>query len=252
VNGPRLTEVAPGIWSAEVALPGFEVRSVALVGNDRMLVFDTLLHASDMYQFAELAQGREVVTVYSHADWDHIWGTAGLPDRGGEVVAHVTCAERFGSDVPATLAEKRAAEPGTWDDVELIAPTVVFEESLVIDLEPWTVELHHLPGHTRDSIVAWVPAAGILLGGDAVEDPWPLAEGQLPIEQWSSGLRRWAGEPCLHTVLASHGAVAGPEILLRNAEYLDALVEGREYPVPEGTDPFYVEHYRLDRERYGR
>lgn len=250
MSQPRLTEILPGICAAEVSLPGFEVRSVALLGRERMLVFDTLLRPGDMRPFADLAGGRELVTVYSHADWDHIWGTAGLPARGGEVVSHASCVERFRTDVPETLARRRAEEPRAWDDVELIAPATFFEHSLVLDVDPWTVELHHSPGHTRDSIVAWIPGAGVLLGGDVVEDPWPLAGKGLPLEPWIAALRRWESEPELRIVVPSHGDVTGPELPRRNADYLEALRDGRDYPIPEGTGPFYVEHYRHDQLRY--
>jgi len=251
VDAPGATELLPGVWTAKSGTPEFEVRSVAVLGSRRMLVFDTLLRPTDMSAFAGLAADREVVTVYSHADWDHVWGTAGLPARGGIVVAHAACAERFVAEVPGTLAERREAEPGEWDDVELVAPTVLFERTHVIDLDPWTIELHHLPGHTTDSIVAWLPEAGVLLGGDAVEDPWPLAGDEaLPLGPWIEALERWLAEPGLVTVVPAHGPVQGPELLGRNIAYLRALRDGVPYAIPEGTDPFYVEHYERDRARY--
>lgn len=252
MSAPRVTEILPGIWVAEVATRDFEVRAVALLGSSRMLVFDTLLRPSDMHPFAELAAGREVVTVYSHADWDHVWGTAGLPGRGGEIVAHEACAARFAVDVPATLEQRRAEEPGVWDDVELVVPTTLFETSLALEIDPWTVELRHTPGHTRDSLVAWVPEAGALLGGDTVEEPWPLSEEGLALGPWIASLERWVCEPALSTVIPSHGPVSGRELLERNIEYLTALRDGRAYRVPEGTDGFYREHYERDRLRYGR
>jgi len=252
VSGLRVAELLPGVWTAEVVLPEFAVRSVALLGRERMLVFDTLLHPPDMQPFAGLADGRQVVTVYSHADWDHIWGTAGLPHRGGEVVGHTACAERFRTEVPGTLEEKRAEEPGTWEDVELVPPTTLFEHRLVIELDPWTVELRHLPGHTRDSIVAWVPGVGMLLGGDSIEDPWPLSEEGLPLRPWIEALERWLDESSLEIVIPSHGTIAGRELLERNISYLRALDEGRDYPVPDGTDTFYIEHHLRDRRRYER
>lgn len=250
MSGPRVTEVLPGLWTAEVSLPDFAVRSVALLGRERMLVFDTLLHPSNMSPFAELAGDRDIVAIYSHADWDHIWGTAGLPQGRGEVVGHSACADRFRMEVPNTLATRRAEEPGVWDDVELIAPTTLFDESLSLDLEPWTLELHHLPGHTRDSIVGWIPAVGVFLGGDTIEQPWPLAGAGLPLDPWFTALREWAARPEVRVVIPSHGDIAGPELLERNADYLTALRDGADYPVPEGTDLFYIDHHAADLRRY--
>jgi glyoxylase-like metal-dependent hydrolase (beta-lactamase superfamily II) len=252
VSAPRVAELLPGVWTAELALPEFAVRSVALLGRERMLVFDTLLRPSDMRPFSDLAGESEVVTVYSHADWDHIWGTAGLPESGGEVVGHTACAERFRTEVPATLEEKHAAEPGVWDDVELVPPTTLFEQRIEIALDPWTLELHHVPGHTRDSIVAWVPEIGVLLGGDSIEDPWPLSEEGLPLGPWIEALERWLDDSSLEFVIPSHGNISGRDQLARNISYLRALDEGRPYPVPEGVDRFYVEHHERDRRRYER
>ena len=252
MSAPRVAEILPRVWTAEVVLPEFAVRSVALLGRGRMLVFDTLPRPSDMRPFADLAGDREIVTVYSHADWDHIWGTAGLPDRGGTVVAHAACAERFRTEVPVTLEEKLATEPGVWEDVELVPPSSTFDCAHTIDLDPWTVQLHHLPGHTRDSIVAWVPEIGMLLGGDAVEDPWPLSEEGLPLRPWIEALERWFDEPSLELVIPSHGTIAGRQLLKGNISYLRALDERRDYPVPDGVDPFYIEHHERDRRRYER
>ena len=54
--------------------------------------------------------GRRLVVVYSHADWDHVWGTAGLTYRDATIVGHARCLERFDADVPVTL-EPRSGSP---------------------------------------------------------------------------------------------------------------------------------------------
>lgn len=48
-------------------------------GRRRALVWDTLSHPRDMAGWLPLISPLELVIVYSHADWDHIWGTAGPP-----------------------------------------------------------------------------------------------------------------------------------------------------------------------------
>lgn len=247
---PTITRLESDIWLAEAKLPDFDVRCALILGRSRALVFDTLPHPTDMRLVSRLLAGRELVTVYSHADWDHVWGTAGLPERGGSIIGHASCAGRFAADVPRKLAEMRASDPGTWDDVELIAPTTVFGDALVVEVDPWVVELHHLPGHTSDSIVAWIPQAGVLLGGDAIESPWPLADSPIPLEPWIADLERWAGEPLLKHAVPAHGPLGGRDLPERNAVYLRTLVDGSEYPVPEGVDAFYLEHRERDRARH--
>lgn len=218
---PRVSELLDGVWTAEVPLGDIEARSVLVLGERRALVFDTLLHPGDMAPFSELIGDREPITLYSHADWDHVWGTAGLPERGGVVIGHAACAERFEAEVPAELARFRAKEPGVWDDVELVAPTRTFTGMLRLDIAPWTVELHHLPGHTRDSVVAWVPQLGLLLGGDAIEDPEPCLDAAAGLPAWAAGLRAWAARPELRIAVPAHGAVGDRELLARNAAWLE-------------------------------
>lgn len=220
---PCVRELLPGVWTLEVPLDDIEVRSVLLLGERRALVFDTLLHPGDLAPFTALIGQHELVTVYSHADWDHVWGAAGLPGCGGLVVGHAACLDRFNGDVPVELARHRAAEPAVWDDVELIAPTTTFAETLHLDVAPWTVELHHLPGHTRDSIVAWVPQLGLLLGGDAIEDPTPCLDVAAGLASWAAALRAWATRPELRMAVPAHGAVSDGELLARNATYLEGM-----------------------------
>ncbi len=208
-------------------MDGFEVRSAVVVGEHAALVLDTLAHPREMTDVAALLEGHPFTVAYSHADWDHAWGTAGLPDPEGGVVAQEACAERFHTDVPATLAQKRAEDPERWAGVKLVAPTRTFVSRLDVPLGGVTVELHALPGHTPDSVVAFVPEWGILLAGDAAEAPHPFINerGALPV--WIRGLERWAREGSVRTVVPSHGPVDGRELLERNIRDLRRAVAER-------------------------
>jgi glyoxylase-like metal-dependent hydrolase (beta-lactamase superfamily II) len=67
------------IWTAEVALREYDVRGALVLGDGHALVWDTLSHPRDMHPYLALIADVDLVVAYSHADWDHIWGTAGLP-----------------------------------------------------------------------------------------------------------------------------------------------------------------------------
>jgi len=222
------------IWFTEVALGEYDVRGVLVVGDERALVWDTLSHPRDMSRYPPLIGDRELVIAYSHADWDHIWGTAGLPHQGAVVLGHRSCLTRCVGDVPVTLREKQAAEPVAWDDVRIVAPNRVFDGETSVELGSMTVTLHHLPGHTRDSIVAFIPERGLLLMGDAAETPFPVVPEGSPLAKWIAGLQRWEGDARVRTVVPAHGAIGGREILRRNILYLQGLRDGN--PV-EATDP---------------
>jgi glyoxylase-like metal-dependent hydrolase (beta-lactamase superfamily II) len=189
----RLVPLRPGLWLVETLVEDFEVRSAVVRGRNRVVIWDTLARPADMGGVAGTAGDLPVSVVYSHGDWDHVWGTGGIGRRWEEVVAHEECGSRFVEEIPGTLAERRASAPEEYDGVTLVPPTRTFRERLDLDLGGVTLELHSLPGHTPDTIVGHLPEWGILLGGDAVEEPLPFLNAGVFLEEWADGLEGWAG-----------------------------------------------------------
>jgi glyoxylase-like metal-dependent hydrolase (beta-lactamase superfamily II) len=227
------------VWIAEVALREYDVRGALVLGDRCALVWDTLSHPRDMRPYLELIADVDLVVAYSHADWDHIWGTAGLPHERTVVLGHRACLERFSADVPVTLDRMQAAEPGPWDDVRLVAPTKVFEDETTVELGSMSVTVHHLPGHTPDCCVAFVPERGLLLAGDTAETPFPVVPEGCPLAGWIAGLERWAADERVQTVVPAHGAVGGREILQSNIRYLQGLRDGRPVEITGPLTDFY-------------
>lgn len=238
----KLRQLRPDLWLTEVSLADFDVRGAVVEGNDRVLVWDTLSKPRDMRGVMELAGNKPVDVVYSHADWDHCWGTAGLTVQ--TVIAHERAAERFQSGEAARrLNEKQTQEPGQWDTVRLMPPTVTFAESLTLDLGGVTVELHALPGHTADCIVAWIPAWRVLLAGDTIETPLPYFndESVTLLPEWIRRLEAWNSKEQINAVVPSHGAVGDRSLISQNINYLRALQTGQAWELPAESTPFYVE-----------
>jgi glyoxylase-like metal-dependent hydrolase (beta-lactamase superfamily II) len=238
-----MTELIPAglnIWYSEMRLEALDlgVRGAVIIGSQRVFVFDTFTRPLDMQPVVQLARGKPIIAIYSHADWDHIWGTAGLACQ--DVAAHLGALQRFedAQDVPAMLAKMRQESPGTFDDVHLVAPTITFSERLDLDAGGLSLQLHALPGHTADSIVGFIPQLGILLGGDAVEDPLPLVNDAGRLPGWISGLEMWARHPGVKVVAPAHGALSSRTLLEQNIAYLKGLADGSS-PVPQGLDDFY-------------
>jgi len=239
VDEVGVEQLEPGIWVRQVALEDYAVRGALLLGDERAVVWDTLSRPGDMRPFLPLLADRHLVVVYSHADWDHVWGTAGLPYGQAPIIAHERARARFTSDVPAALAEKQAAEPGVWDDVVLVPPTEGIERRGVIELGGLSLELHALPGHTLDCIVGFVPERGLLLAGDTVETPFPVVPADSLLAGWISELERWASDDRVRTVVPAHGRIGGREVLVDTVAYLGAILRGQ--PIePQGVlTPFY-------------
>jgi glyoxylase-like metal-dependent hydrolase (beta-lactamase superfamily II) len=246
IKGLTIQEFRPNLWMIQVGLEGFDVRSALIVGRERAVVWDTLSHPRDMELVAPLIPDRELVIVYSHADWDHIWGTAGLPHQRKLIIGHTHCRARFDADVPTKLQEMRTTQPERWDAVKLVAPNLTFSNELSLDLGAVTLNLHHLPGHTHDSIVGFIPEQGILLAGDTVETPLPVTDSDSPLGPWIAELERWERDPRLQTVIPAHGGVGGRDILRRNVAYLQSLRDGSTIELPETLDEFYRQTHEVN------
>jgi len=231
----------------EIQLEEFDVRSALVVGDHRALIWDTLSHPRDMAPYLPLLEEKEPVVVYSHADWDHVWGTVGLGlDPPPLVIGHQVCSRRFADDVPPTLARKQHDEPGVWDEVRLMPPTMSFSHELTLDLGGVEVLLRSLPGHTPDCLVAFEPDAGILLMGDTVETPFPVVPPDSPLPEWISELERWRHDERVRTVIPAHGPIGSREIIDRTIEYLSCLLAGHAPLVPDELTDFYRETHQAN------
>ena len=218
------------------------MRSAVLVGDARAVVLDTLAHPGQMAGVAALVGDLPVAVVYTHADWDHAWGTGGLT-RVDQVVAQAAATHRFRTDVPEELARRRGVAPGVWDDVTLVPPGRTFETRMSLDLGGATLELHALPGHTPDCLVGYVPEWGVLLAGDTVETPLPVVNDGAVVPDWARRLRAWTQVAGVTLVVPSHGRVGGLELLDETAAYLEGLVTGAA-PPDEALTSFYEETHR--------
>lgn len=247
-RSPTVRHLREGLVLVETRMEGFDVRSAVIVGSRGVVVFDTLAHPDDMAPVRGLVEGRPVTVVYSHADWDHAWGTCGL-EAPEEVVAHAAALERFRSDVPQELAARRAVAPTEWGDVELVPPDRVLDGPLDLDLGDVNLTLVPLPGHTEDSLVGLIRPWGMLLAGDAVETPLPVVNDGAAVPGWILELERWADDPDVEMVVPSHGDVGGPELLVRTADYLRDILGGADRGATiEPREPFYRDAHRRNLE----
>ena len=240
-----------GFWLVESQLEDFQVRGAVIAGREKMLIWDTLARPTDMTGIAEMAPTLPLTVVYSHADWDHVLGTSGLTRPPVEIIAHALAKPRFEEELPMVLAKRRKLDPISYRDATVVPPTRTVLHgpghwgSVRLDLGGVEVELHPIPGHTPDSIVALLPQWGIFLGGDSVETPLPFLNPGSPLKAWSESLSTWAGrlegasKPCL--VIPSHGRVGGPELLRETARYLDDLLSGGVNDSMGDLSPFYRE-----------
>lgn len=241
---PRLQEIRPNLRIIELKAPPIEARAILVKGAKRAVVWDTLTKPGDMAPFVDAIGGMPYYVVYSHGDWDHIWGAAGLGAGCLGVIGHEECLRRFGDDAPRTLQRMQMMEMGQWDSVRLVPPNMTFTSRLALDLGDLRLELHHIPGHTADSIVGWIPEWGVLLGGDAIETPLPVVNNAHLLDGWLAALEAWRNLDNLERAIPAHGSLDGRESLELTAAYLRALAGDRQFKLPRQLDDFYRETHQ--------
>lgn len=227
-----------------------DVRSTLLLGERWSVVFDTLYSPRDMSEVCKVLERRRrpVVVVNSHADEDHAWGNAAFPLA--PVIGQHACRERFEDlgDLAALLGKRRSEDAEEFGQVVLRPPDITFGDRMSIDAGGFMVRLFHLAGHKRDCIVAHVPELGLFLGGDTIEDPFPLlVDG--PRRAWATNLRAWAERADIQTVIPSHGPVTDRSLLLRNADYLDQLASPHDGVQTSALPKFYGAAHQRNRSR---
>ena len=185
------TEVADRVW---VARYEWADANVTAIGSERgLVVVDT--HGSTaagrtvVEDLRRLGAGQVAAVVNTHWHWDHSFGNAAFREQDPEVPIHAH------EDAARMLAEEGEAMKerfATFDDphveevaaTELVVPDHTFSSTRSLDLGDRLVELV-FPGrgHTDGDLVVVVPDAGVVMGGDLVEesahpfiglDSWPL------------------------------------------------------------------------------
>jgi glyoxylase-like metal-dependent hydrolase (beta-lactamase superfamily II) len=204
VHGKGFVEVAERCYVARYA--AWDVSVGLVVGSSGAAVIDTR---------ASAGQGREVLddvrrlvpdsavrwVVNTHLHFDHTFGNVSMGDA--TVHAHENAARGLAAhadDIKRQVEADRAPDP---DHPEITAavlddllatqprlPDVVFSLVQTIDLGDRLIELMHPGrGHTDGDIVARVPDADVVFGGDLVEESGPPSFGSdsFPLD-WAGSL----------------------------------------------------------------
>ena len=271
---PQTIDVAKGVYlfvSKPYGDVGLDGNSVAIVGNDAVLVFDTNgTPASSALVLAEIRKRTDKpvrYVVYSHWHWDHWYGsetyTKAFP--GVKVIAHEKSREMMAgpaiefnrrgleSDLPGYVAslETRAKEdpkvqPRLEEDrffldqkknAHLVLPTDTYTDRVTLDLGGREVELLHLdravtPGDT----FLYLPSEKIVITGDLLVNPIAFALSCYPTG-WLKTLERIDAMDA-QVLVPGHGEPLRDKTLLRtHMEVMRALLTGGKDAKARGLDP---------------
>ncbi|EPE60510.1 metallo-beta-lactamase superfamily protein [Exiguobacterium sp. S17] len=161
----------------------------AVVGDTHTLMIDagnSEAHANLFIDsLVERGIRRPSLVALTHWHWDHIFGLSALHDTvsvaSGATKARMerlipynwddkSLDERVESGIEiAFCAEAIRLEFGGTRSIQVVLPTVTFDDALTLDLGGVHVLLKHVGGdHTADAVVAYIPEEKVLFLGDAL------------------------------------------------------------------------------------
>jgi glyoxylase-like metal-dependent hydrolase (beta-lactamase superfamily II) len=240
----------------------------AVVGNRRSLMLDAGSSKAHARTFLDALStegvARPSALVYTHSDWDHVFGGAEL---GAPVIAHVLTAEQLveladtdwsdealdqrvaagqASPQHAAAVKQELPSPRT---VEVTPADIVFREGVDIELGGVTVRVRHVGGnHSADSSVMHIEPDRVLFLGDCTyaspagaltaEVAFPLYDAILAFdaELYVEGH---------HEVVLSRPDIEALAEKMRLAE--KAVREGSGIPISDEDTEYFVQAFRAGR-----
>lgn len=235
-----LHEVAAGVYAWLLPDGGWGLSNAGCVtSGDESLLVDTLF---DLELTGEMLGALKPITasapistvVNTHANGDHCYGNALLPDA--EIVASAAAAKEMDETPPAMLAGMVAAAPqmdpvlGEWitaafgpykfDGITLRPPTATFDGALSLTVGDRTVELVEVgPAHTAGDVIAHVADASVVFTGDIVFHKGTPIMWAGPVENWIAACDSiCALDPTV--VVPGHGPVTDADGVRETRDYL--------------------------------
>lgn len=170
--------------------------------------------------------------VNTHHHGDHTHGNGFFPEA--EIIGHEECRAEV---LESGLVIEQLWPEVEWGALEVVPPTVTFNDGLTLWLGERRVELIHVgPAHTGGDVVAWLPEERVLFAGDVV------FSGGTPFVLMGSVSGSLAALDFLGTldaqvVVGGHGQVGGPELLDANEAYLSWIQQTAREGYAAGLPP---------------
>lgn len=228
-----------------------QVTASAVVTREGIVVIDTLpfpVETQEMIDFLHnLGRGPIKYLVNTHWHGDHTNGNF-LFDDSVELVCHKRCQQAMAELGPAALEESKETTP-LLDDVEIRIPNVVFEEGeMVLHVGNKSVEMALTPGHTPDSVVAYVREDKVLIAADTVMPvPYFVWGSRHDFKQSLEALKQYS----LESIVQGHGEVLLrgeiPRAIDSSIEYLNILEQEVARIVEKGKGKEAIERLRIER-----
>lgn len=203
-----------------------EVNAYAVITTHYVVICDTLLCPEDMSILVQalhgVINGRQLLVVNSHADWDHCWGNGYFTGtHAAPIIAHEACRAYLLSREAHSKLHAYQRFP-IFRHTVLMPPSVTFADTLTLHGGDLTLKLFHAPGHQPEHLALWIPELRLLFAFDAAEQPFPHIESAASVPSMFATLHRMlALQP--QYVFCSHAEGASEGILGANLAYLQEI-----------------------------
>jgi cyclase len=164
---PGIGDDPTASWVEDGAL-SLGICSYAIVDGSDAIVYDTHVsvdRAGTIRGTLERLGVRRIRVVLSHWHLDHVAGTEAFADC--EIISNRLTAELLSKHGAAIEAGTHHGPPAI---APLVLPTTTFEDRMSLDTPNLRVELVQFDIHSQDETVIHVPAEGLLLAADTLED----------------------------------------------------------------------------------
>ncbi len=171
-------EVIPNVWSAigATAPPTYENTGhnnnlSFIVTGDGVVVVNggaAYVLAAALHDEIKAITDQPVKLVINENGQGHaMLGNSYWAEQGVPILAHVDAAEAFEDDGPQSLEQHKRVLREKSDGTTLVGPTETFEDTYVIDMGDFRIEVLHLgPAHSPGDISVWLPDESLVIAGD--------------------------------------------------------------------------------------
>ncbi|GAK50902.1 beta-lactamase-like protein [Candidatus Moduliflexus flocculans] len=226
---------------------GLDSNAGAIAFDDFIVMVDTTMKPRSARHFRQLVETHFQLPVkfllITHHHTDHSFGAVAFADTcivGSTPLAETLTRRKATEWTPEGFAEWKRQTPADaeWlDQVEVLLPTIRFDDAITICDSRRRVELPHVGGHTSCSTYAYLPDENIVFTGDLLfADAFPYSgDATCDPERWMNVLKGLLALD-VERFVPGHGAICGKETVEKELRFLQQLKTATIETIQRGDD----------------